>query len=125
MPPHRPLPPPKPIVSVLVQYIENTYFGSNPLFHRKGLLNGDLFTRENRHLATLTKVKECGRQDLSMVGILMPCTDARVFRVGFFPERYRHGGPGVCLGDGRTEAEGVPSQGGRGDALLRRMPLYT
>ena len=34
------------------------------------------------------------------------------------------GGPGVCLGDGQTEAEGVPSQGGRGDALLRRMPPY-
>ena len=32
-----------------------------------------------------------------------------------------HGGPGVCLGDGQTEDEEVPSQGGRGDALLRRM----
>ena len=32
---------------------------------------------------------------------------------------YGHGGPGVCLGDGQTEAEVVPSQGGRGDALLR------
>ena len=31
---------------------------------------------------------------------------------------------GVCLGDGQTEAEIVPSQGGRGDALLRRMLLY-
>ena len=27
-------------------------------------------------------------------------------------------GPGVCLGDGQTEAGGVASQGGRGDALL-------
>ena len=35
-----------------------------------------------------------------------------------------HDGPGVCLGDGQTEAERVPSQGGRGDALLRRMPPY-
>ena len=35
---------------------------------------------------------------------------------------YGRVGPGVCLGDGQTEAEGVPSQGGRGDALLRRMP---
>ena len=35
-----------------------------------------------------------------------------------------HGGPGACLGDGQTEAEGVPSRGGRGDALLRRMPPY-
>ena len=33
-------------------------------------------------------------------------------------------GAGVCLGDGQTEAEGVPSQGGRDDALLRRMPPY-
>ena len=32
--------------------------------------------------------------------------------------------PGVCLGDGQTEVERVPSQGGRGDALLRRMPPY-
>ena len=31
------------------------------------------------------------------------------------------GGPGVCLGDGKTDADGVPSQRGRGDALLRRM----
>ena len=34
------------------------------------------------------------------------------------------GGPGVCLGDGQTEAEGVPSKGGRGDALFRRMSPY-
>ena len=27
-------------------------------------------------------------------------------------------------GDGQTEAEGVPSQGGRSDVLLRRMPPY-
>ena len=36
-------------------------------------------------------------------------------------EVYGHGGPGVSLGDGQTGAEGVPSQGGRGDSLLRRM----
>ena len=30
----------------------------------------------------------------------------------------------VCLGDGQTEAEGIPSQGGRGDALLRRMSSH-
>ena len=40
---------------------------------------------------------------------------------GVLPEGYGHGG---CLGDGQTEAEGVLSQGGRGDALLRRMPPY-
>ena len=39
-------------------------------------------------------------------------------------KRYGHGGPGVCLGDGQTEDDGVPSQGGRGDALLRRMLPY-
>ena len=39
-------------------------------------------------------------------------------------EGYVHDGPGVCLGDGQTEADEVPSQRGRGDALLRRMPLY-
>ena len=43
---------------------------------------------------------------------------------GGLSEEYGHGGPGVCLGDGQTEAEGIPSQGGRGDALLRRMPPY-
>ena len=43
---------------------------------------------------------------------------------GVLSEGYGHGGPGVCLGDGQTEGEGVPSQGGRGDALLRRMPPY-
>ena len=42
---------------------------------------------------------------------------------GVLSEGCGHGGPGVCLGDGQTEAEGVPSQGGRGDALLRRIPL--
>ena len=42
---------------------------------------------------------------------------------GVLSEGYGHGGPGVCLGDSQTEAEGrkVPSQSGRGDALLQRM----
>ena len=39
-------------------------------------------------------------------------------------EGYGHGGPGVCLVDSQTEAEGVPSQGGRGDALFRPMSPY-
>ena len=39
-------------------------------------------------------------------------------------EGYERGGPGVSLNDERTEAEGVPSQGGRGDALLRCMSPY-
>ena len=60
---------------------------------------------------------------------------------GVLSEGNGHGGPGVCLGDsqtessskdmgmvclgdGQTEAEGVPSQGGRGNALLRRMSLH-
>ena len=38
-------------------------------------------------------------------------------------EGYGHGGPGVCLVDSQTEAEGVPWQGGRGDPLFQRMPL--
>ena len=42
----------------------------------------------------------------------------------FEAEIHGHGGPGVCLGDGQMDAEGVPSQDGRGDALLRRMPPY-
>ena len=40
---------------------------------------------------------------------------------GGLSEGYGHDGPAVGLGDGQTEAEGVPSEGGRGDALLRRM----
>ena len=40
---------------------------------------------------------------------------------GVLSERCGHGGPGVSLGDGQTEDEGVPSQDGRGDALLRRV----
>ena len=44
--------------------------------------------------------------------------------VGVLPEGYGHAGPGVCLGDGQTKAEGVPSQGGRGDALFRRILTY-
>ena len=47
--------------------------------------------------------------------------DRLIASVGVLSEGYGDGGPGVCLGDGQTEDEGVPSQGGRGDALLRRM----
>ena len=43
---------------------------------------------------------------------------------GGLSEGFGHGGSGICLGNGHAEAEGVPSQGGRGDALLRRMPPY-
>ena len=43
--------------------------------------------------------------------------------VGVLSEGYGHGGSVVCLGDGQTEAEGVPSQGGRGDALHGLMHL--
>ena len=43
---------------------------------------------------------------------------------GGISEGHGHDGPGVCLGDGQTETTSVPSQGGRGDALLRSMTLY-
>ena len=43
---------------------------------------------------------------------------------GVLSEGYGHDGHGVCLGVGHTEDEGVPCQGGRGDALLRRMPPH-
>ena len=43
---------------------------------------------------------------------------------GVLSEGYGRGAPGVCLGDGQTEAGGLPPQGGRGDALPRRMPPY-
>ena len=36
---------------------------------------------------------------------------------GGLSEVYGLGGPGVCLDGSQTEAEGVPSQGGRGDAV--------
>jgi len=35
-------------------------------------------------------------------------------------------GPGICLGDGQTEAPGVPAESGRSDALLQyRLPYLT
>ena len=43
---------------------------------------------------------------------------------GVLSEAYAHGGSGVRLGDGQTEAERVPSQCGRGDALLRRISSH-
>ena len=43
---------------------------------------------------------------------------------GIVTEGYGHDEPAVCLGDGQTEADEVPSQGGRGGAPLRRMPPY-
>ena len=43
---------------------------------------------------------------------------------GVLSEGYGRGRPVVCLGDGQTEAERVPLEGGRGDALLRRMPPH-
>ena len=43
---------------------------------------------------------------------------------GVLFEGYGHGGAGLYLGDGQTEAERVLSQAGRGDALLRRMLSY-
>ena len=43
---------------------------------------------------------------------------------GVLSEGYGHDGPGVCLGDRQTEDECVPSQGGRGDALLPRILSY-
>ena len=47
-----------------------------------------------------------------------------VASVGVPTGGYGHGGPGACVGDCQTEAEGVSSQGGRGDASLLRMPPY-
>ena len=38
-------------------------------------------------------------------------TRFKVASGGVLSEGYGHGGPGVCLGDDQTEAEGVPSQG--------------
>ena len=45
----------------------------------------------------------------------------KVVTSGRLSEGYGHDGPSVCLGDGQTEAEGIPSEGGRGDALVRGM----
>ena len=56
-------------------------------------------------------------KDIGMTGL----TSAWAMAIdGVLSEGYGHEGPGVCVGDGQTETEGVPSQGGRGDALLRR-----
>ena len=47
--------------------------------------------------------------------------DFMVASGGVLSEGYGHSGPGVYLGDGQTENEGVTSKGGRGDA---HMPPY-
>ena len=52
---------------------------------------------------------------------------ARIFRDasgGVLSERYGYDGPGVCLGDGQMEAEGVASRNGCGDVLLLRTSPY-
>ena len=59
-------------------------------------------------------------KDMGMTGLALPGR----WPGGGLSEGYGHDGLGVCLGDGQTWAEEVPSQGGRGDALLRRMPPY-
>ena len=51
-----------------------------------------------------------------------PLACSGVVSGGGLYEGYEHDRPGVS--DGQTEAERVPSQDGRGDALLRRMPQY-
>ena len=55
---------------------------------------------------------------------LLACLASGRWPDGDLSEGYGHDGAGVCLGDGQTEAEGVPSQNGRGDALVRRIPPY-
>ena len=52
-------------------------------------------------------------------GWTMPRASTRfmVASGGVLSEGYGHGGPGFCLGDGQTEAEGVSSRGGRGYEL--------
>ena len=49
---------------------------------------------------------------------------SRLRQVEVYLERYEYDGPGVCLGDGQTEAEISTLQNGRADALFRRMPTY-
>ena len=44
---------------------------------------------------------------------------------GGLSEGYRHDEPGVCLGDGQTEAEGVPWQGGRAAPAYVPIPDLT
>ena len=54
--------------------------------------------------------------------MLRASTGSMVASFGVLSEGYGHGGPGVCQCDGQTEVEEVPSQGRRGDMLLRRLP---
>ena len=83
--------------------------------------------RKKRHLVYLRRIPPTGFF-LVKIRRVGPCQGApKRFMVasgGVLSEGYGHGGPGVCLGDSQTEAEGVPAQGGRDDALLRRMPPY-
>ena len=99
---------------------------SNDLVLREaGLRQVTCIVRERQlslygHVARLP-AEDLAHRILSFRGWTMPRGAPIVASGGVLSERYGHGGPGVCLGDGQTEAEGVPSQGGRGDALLRRM----
>ena len=61
----------------------------------------------------------------SSTGFMLGASTGFMFASGGgLSEGYGHDGSGVGLGNSQTEDEGVLSQGGRGDALLRRMPPY-
>ena len=73
--------------------------------------------------ATLWKISPIG---FRLVGIrgCAPCRGAESFVVASgesISEVYEHDWSGVCLNNGRTETEGVPSHGVCGNALIRRM----
>ena len=81
-------------------------------------------TSQSYHVTTLKDTDTVLSRSEGLVHIEGASTCFMFASGGDLSEGYGHDGPGVCLGDGQTEDERVPSQGGRGDALLRRMPPY-
>ena len=59
------------------------------------------------------------RSNSDISGLIGASTDFMLASDGVLSEGYGYDEPGVCLDDDQTEAERVPSQCGRGDALLK------
>ena len=65
-----------------------------------------------------------GNQGLDHASLRIPRGRPRASWLSQVESYLGRDGPGVCLGDAQMEAEGVPSLGGRDDALLRRMSQH-
>ena len=79
----------------------------------------------NRRLGQAWRVMDSLDHGVWRCRYLRGRTKVQVFMSLVLPVLERDGdGPGICLGDCRMEALGVPAESGRSDALLRRMLPY-